>query len=112
MTRAWRENLIGRRFERLLVTGSGITKNGHRYWICRCDCGTEREVAHSQLKRGITRSCGCLRTETTCARMSRHGQARRGKKSGLYKIWSGMIARCTIPSATGFERYGGAGINV
>lgn len=112
MTRAWREDLVGMRFERLLVIDASITESGHRRWICKCDCGNKKVIAHSQLKNNITRSCGCLRAETARARMSKHGQAQRGKKSRLYKIWLGMVSRCTIPSATGFGRYGGAGISV
>ena len=29
-----------------------------------------------------------------------------------YKVWSGMKARCLIPSATGYHNYGGRGIGV
>ena len=28
-------------------------------WLCRCDCGTEREVDRSNLIYGISTSCGC-----------------------------------------------------
>ncbi len=33
-------------------------------------------------------------------------------RSKAYGIWSGMLARCGIESATGFARYGGAGVLV
>ena len=112
MTRAWRENLTGVVFGRLSVLGVGETKNGHRFWICRCECGNEKQVAHGALKRGSTNSCGCLRSEVTAARMTSHGHAGRNNKSRIYKIWAGMVARCTIPTATGYEQYGGAGIAV
>lgn len=42
----------------------------------------------------------------------KHGCAIPGKKTRTYKIWSGMLARCRTPSATGYERYGGLGIEV
>lgn len=29
-------------------------------WHCKCDCGNECDVASYQLRKGITRSCGCL----------------------------------------------------
>ena len=32
-------------------------------FLCRCDCGTQKEVNASNLKRGLTRSCGCLARE-------------------------------------------------
>lgn len=32
-------------------------------WICRCDCGTEREIGQPELLRGTSQSCGCRRRE-------------------------------------------------
>lgn len=112
MTRAWGEDLSGQKFNRLTAVRLGESKNGQRHWICQCECGKETTVSGSRLKNGIVKSCGCLRSETTAKRMTRHGQATRKEKTQLYKIWNGMVARCTIPSATGYERYGGAGIKV
>lgn len=31
-----------------------------RFWICRCDCGTERRVAADNLHAGSSASCGCV----------------------------------------------------
>lgn len=31
------------------------------YWLCKCDCGTEVLVQAWQFKRGLVKSCGCLR---------------------------------------------------
>ena len=39
--------------------GRSVSKSG-RYYRVRCDCGTETVVKSSDLKRGNTRSCGCL----------------------------------------------------
>lgn len=33
-------------------------------------------------------------------------------KSRVYKIWDGIKRRCLNPKMTGYERYGGAGINL
>lgn len=32
-------------------------------WVCQCDCGTQKTVKGQALKRGETRSCGCLARE-------------------------------------------------
>jgi hypothetical protein len=37
-------------------------KSKSYYWLCRCDCGTERAVRGSHLIGG-SRSCGCVRRE-------------------------------------------------
>jgi hypothetical protein len=38
-------------------------KASHQYWICKCDCGNIVEVNSDNLRRGLTQSCGCLRSE-------------------------------------------------
>lgn len=53
------EDLTGKRFGRLTVLEEAEPANGRR-WLCRCDCGKERIVYGNSLKRGTTKSCGCL----------------------------------------------------
>lgn len=33
------------------------------YWLCRCSCGTVKEVNGGSLKHGGTKSCGCIRRD-------------------------------------------------
>ena len=33
------------------------------YWLCRCDCGTERKVLGKNLRNGRSTSCGCYKRE-------------------------------------------------
>lgn len=33
------------------------------YWLCKCDCGNESVTRGTDLKSGITQSCGCLAKE-------------------------------------------------
>lgn len=40
-----------------------IRKNGKKYYECRCDCGTVKEVYYRSLESGASLSCGCLRSE-------------------------------------------------
>lgn len=59
--RQW-PDLTGQRFGMLVVTAQAeSTATGQRRWVCRCDCGNERIVMGSNLKRGTTVSCGCKR---------------------------------------------------
>jgi hypothetical protein len=37
--------------------------HGDSRYLCRCECGKQREVRGSSLTRGLTKSCGCLRRE-------------------------------------------------
>ena len=57
-------DLVGRVFGRLTVTGRAEnTADGQTRWLCKCSCGNNVTVLGSNLKRGITRSCGCLALE-------------------------------------------------
>lgn len=58
--------MSGQRFGMLTVLRIGDTKrenSGCIYWRVRCDCGTEKDVAGTNLRNGKTRSCGdCVRS--------------------------------------------------
>ncbi len=38
---------------------ASVVKDGHVGWLCQCICGNERVIASNNLKRGLTKSCGC-----------------------------------------------------
>lgn len=60
------------------------------YWPCKCDCGTERMVAATNLRSGKSQSCGCLRTETVKRRLTTHGLSRTKEYRRHYNLchWS------------------------
>lgn len=59
-------DLTGQRFGRLLVKHRGANDHrGHAVWRCLCDCGKFVETRASSLRRGVSRSCGCLSRYTT-----------------------------------------------
>lgn len=59
------KDITGQRFGRLLVVEfHSKTQWKHHHlsqWLCRCDCGNNVVVAGANLRRGNTKSCGCLR---------------------------------------------------
>lgn len=60
-------DITGQRFGRLVVLHRDESKpkgHGHKaYWICRCDCGNIKSIKGESLRRGLTKSCGCLQKE-------------------------------------------------
>lgn len=56
------ENLIGQRFGRLTVIHR-VESGTSTKWHCKCDCGNECDVFANSLKRGSSKSCGCLNIE-------------------------------------------------
>lgn len=56
-------DLTGRRFGRLAVIQRVDNKGKHVRYLCRCDCGVEKIFYSTNLIRGLSTSCGCLRKE-------------------------------------------------
>ena len=58
-------NIIGQRFERLLILKEHTerTPNGHKKYVCKCDCGNIHITSGESIRRGSSKSCGCLRKE-------------------------------------------------
>lgn len=53
------ENLVGKRFGKLVVIKQDLSmhKNRRRYWICQCDCGNlSKPIRGQSLKDGYTKS--------------------------------------------------------
>lgn len=92
--------VIGERFGMVLIVDIATRRRGVARVVGRCDCGTQKEFFLGNLKRGLTRSCGCRHTT--------HGQS----YSSEYKAWINMIARCYKPTDQSFSKYGGRGITV
>lgn len=102
-------DLTEQRFGRLVVI-KWVKKDKWRqsYWLCQCDCGKEKIVCGNDMKRGKTKSCGCLNIEKIIERFTTHGR----RYDKIYQIWSTMIQRCTNPNHIQWEDYGGRGITV
>jgi hypothetical protein len=105
-------NIIGQVFGQLTVLSEAPTRiRGNRkvfYVVTQCTCGNIQEQSATEIKRGGTKSCGCLRKATTKRCRTTHGES----STRLYGIWCRMRMRCTNPNASDYEYYGGRGITV
>lgn len=52
-------DLTNQRFGRL----TALRYVGNSQWECKCDCGNIKTIRADSLKRGLTKSCGCLHNE-------------------------------------------------
>lgn len=59
------KDLTNKKFGRLTVKGlyNIRSSSSTAVWICKCECGNEKNIRSSCLVRGMTKSCGCLRKE-------------------------------------------------
>ena len=90
-----------------LIERKPLSDKKKRYYVCRCDCGTVKDVEHSGLVRGASQSCGCKEFAR-----GKHLECRRGRSTREYVAWQNMRARCRNPNNPEFCRYGGRGITV
>jgi len=110
-------DLQGKSFGRLIVVYRNGTKNGKALWLCRCECGGSTSVRGTDLTRGNTRSCGCLRSDNAAnigraISVVKHGACRRHYKTPEYQSWQAMRRRCFGKSHKNYNYYGGRGITV
>lgn len=57
-------DLTSKVFGRLtVVKRESIDRSGQATWLCKCVCGKLTSVVGNSLRRGATKSCGCLATE-------------------------------------------------
>ena len=86
------KDITGQKFGRLKVlyfTRSIKTRGA--YYMCRCDCGNEIEVKAINLRKGNTKSCGCLKKEKLKGpKYKKHGLC----GTRLYRIYQYMKSRC------------------
>ena len=66
--------------------------------MAQCECGAIKEYRLRYIKKGHTRSCGCI--------VRPHGYF----GHPLYKVWQSMKERCYNQNHQAFKRYGGRGI--
>ncbi len=85
-----RIDIAGMRFGRLTAIKPTERKCGsHVLWECLCDCGQYAYAASSNLRRGQTRSCGCLRDEVFAKQKERQLKNARdftGQKIGRLQV--------------------------
>ena len=103
------KDITGQRFGRLTVIGRGEKRGKYTgaFWLCKCDCGNMVTAPGNSLRRGETRSCGCLRKD-----LMRKTPDQKHTGERLYRIWQGMKRRTMTKSNPRYNDYGGRGITI
>ena len=103
------KDLTGLKFGKLRVLErAGYDNHKKILWKCACDCGNFTVTHGRDLVNGRCKSCGCALNEHKRENSKYKGLS----DTRLFRIWKGMIARCTNPNNESFSDYGGRGISV
>lgn len=79
------------------------------FQVYDCACGKRNLILiHTNVRRGHTLSCGCFQQKRISDTRKTHGQS----TTREYKIWAGIVNRCTNSNSTIYLYYGGKGISI
>lgn len=106
-------DVSGQRFGKLTVIKRiGANKFSESFFSCLCDCGNNINVPLSRLKGGITKSCGCYKSEIRTKMNITHGNSFSSGITDEYRIYNAMLNRCYNKNQKCYKNYGGRGIFV
>lgn len=114
------KDITGYVFGRLTVLKSaGANKRKLILWECICQCGRKTIATGVILRRGDTKSCGCLKWSAQKygndnkpvwnkgdSNRIKHGMS----STSEYKAWANMNDRCKNKDHSAYKNYGGRGI--
>ena len=101
------KDITGLRAGKLVVVERDRTTQKN-FWIVKCDCGKVKSYFRGHLTAGRVDNCGCSTTEKRSQSRKTHGET----NTRLFKIWNGMVNRCTNKNNQSYKNYGGRGIQI
>jgi len=99
-------DLTGQRFGKW----TAIRLDRPKFWLCRCDCGTESVCAANNLKSGG--STQCEKCRLLKVHKPKHGHCPGSKQSSTYLVWASIKRRCTNLGTKMSAHYGDVGIKM
>lgn len=98
-------DMAGRKVGRWTVIRHSRSVGKLHWWLCKCECGIEKEVLAKSLRNGDSNSCGCLKNELIGNRRRTHAMC----GTYIYRVWQNMNGRCRDKAN---DTYGGRGVSV
>ena len=93
------EVIIGKKYNKFTILKDLGSVNGSTRVLCKCDCGKERDVDFYSLKKGTSKSCGCIRLAEV-AIGERFGRLKVLKNFGLINRTTKVLCKCDCGKET------------
>ena len=79
--------------------------------LALCKCGTVKEYYFSNIKNGLTKSCGCLRSSRMAAiGKTKPATSHNMSRTEFYYVYHSILSRCNNTNNRSYKNYGGRGI--
>lgn len=63
------------------------------FFVCVCECGTQRVVKGCSLNGGKSTNCGCVKKKSMSEMFSTHGHTKGKTFTSEYHSWNAMLTR-------------------
>ena len=83
----------------------------HSFYLCKCECGTEKLVSGNYLRAGKSKSCGCHAWDYAHKKKEEFEKKYPNWKK-FKSIYHGMKLRCESKISISYKNYGGRGIKI
>ena len=81
-------DMVGKKFGKLTVIEMSDKQGIYYRYLCKCECGNTKVLRGASLRNGLTKSCGCIRSENMSNKNYKHGQSH----TSAYKCaWSRVM---------------------
>jgi hypothetical protein len=81
-------DMVGKKFGKLTVVEMSDKQGIYYRYLCKCECGNTKVLRGASLRSGLTKSCGCIRSEYMSNKNYKHGQSH----TSAYKCaWSRVM---------------------
>lgn len=109
MTRGTFVDIAGKQFGQLVA----VKHLGYGKWLCECSCGNTTITSGGNLRCGIVRSCGCIKSESSRRAHTKHGTLTHdGAVPHLYTVWTRTRSKCYSERSKSYKNFGGRGIGM
>ena len=96
------KEILGKKYNNLSIKKFiNRNKNGQLVVLAACICGNEKEMIFNNIKKGLTKSCGCVGNKT-----------HKLSNTPEYRTWANILQKCHNPNHNSYKHYGGKGIAV